>query len=284
MWSLHVVLAGIVYAATLTLFVLSTKLTTAANAIFLQATAPLYLLLLGPLLLSEHFKRRDVIYLLAVALGMFSCFMGRPDATVTAPDPGRGNLLALMCSITWALTLVALRYVERDHSRPGLGMSAWQQAICSHRLRHSRSHCHCRRRRQGSGSRSCTWCVSDRPRICMSDRRDPPSAGSRRVPAPSGRTGPQSSVDLDPAGRVAGLMDDRGRRDHPGGHSAAQPYDHARHGSSPSETRGARRAPRSQRDVVPRQRSRGNKRLRPVSNDVPPTITGAHAYRRSCCG
>ena len=47
-WSLHVVLAGIVYAATLTLFVLSTKLTTAANAIFLQSTAPLYLLLLGP--------------------------------------------------------------------------------------------------------------------------------------------------------------------------------------------------------------------------------------------
>jgi len=35
---------GVVYAATLTLFVLSTKLTTAANAIFLQATAPLYLL------------------------------------------------------------------------------------------------------------------------------------------------------------------------------------------------------------------------------------------------
>jgi drug/metabolite transporter (DMT)-like permease len=29
-----------------------------------------------------------------------------------------------MCSITWALTLVTLRYVERDHSRPGLGMSA----------------------------------------------------------------------------------------------------------------------------------------------------------------
>ena len=32
---------------------LSTKLTTAANAIFLQATAPLYLLLLGPVVLDE---------------------------------------------------------------------------------------------------------------------------------------------------------------------------------------------------------------------------------------
>ena len=60
-WSAQVGLAGVVYAATLTLFVLSTKLTTAANAIFLQSTAPLYLLLLGPLILSEHFKRRDLL-------------------------------------------------------------------------------------------------------------------------------------------------------------------------------------------------------------------------------
>jgi drug/metabolite transporter (DMT)-like permease len=104
--------------------VLSTKLTTAANAIFLQATAPLYVLLLGPLTLGEHFKRRDVVYLIAVALGMLSCFVGRPGATVTAPDPMLGNLLAVACSITWAFTLITLRYVERDRSRPGFGLSA----------------------------------------------------------------------------------------------------------------------------------------------------------------
>jgi DME family drug/metabolite transporter len=123
-WSPSVVLAGSVYAITLTLFVMSTKLTTAANAIFLQSTAPLYVLLLGPLLLGEHFKRRDLVYLLAVALGMAGCFVGRPAATLTAPDPVRGNLLAVVCSITWAFTLIALRHVERDHSRPGFGMSA----------------------------------------------------------------------------------------------------------------------------------------------------------------
>ncbi|HVQ12672.1 MAG TPA: DMT family transporter [Vicinamibacterales bacterium] len=123
-WSLHVVLAALVYAATLTLFVLSTKLTTSANATFLQSAAPLYLLLLGPLLLGERFRRRDAIFLAAIAIGMLSCFIGRPDATATAPDPGRGNLLAVLCGIAWAFTLVALRYVERDHSRPGLGTSA----------------------------------------------------------------------------------------------------------------------------------------------------------------
>jgi drug/metabolite transporter (DMT)-like permease len=47
-WSAHALGAGVVYAAMLTLFVSSTKLTTSANAIFLQSTAPLYLLALAP--------------------------------------------------------------------------------------------------------------------------------------------------------------------------------------------------------------------------------------------
>jgi drug/metabolite transporter (DMT)-like permease len=123
-WSAQVMWAGAVYAATLTLFVMSTKLTTAANAIFLQATAPLYLLLLGPLVLGERFRRRDIVYLLALAVGMVSCFLGQAPATVTAPDPVTGNALGLLCSLVWALTLMALRYIERDHSRPGVGMTA----------------------------------------------------------------------------------------------------------------------------------------------------------------
>jgi drug/metabolite transporter, DME family len=123
-WSRHVGLASTVYAATLTLFVLSTKLTTSASSIFLQSTAPLYLLLLGPLILGEHFRRGDLLYLLAVALGMVCCFAGRPEATTTAPNPVLGNMLGVVCSVTWAFTLVALRYVERDRPQPGLGMSA----------------------------------------------------------------------------------------------------------------------------------------------------------------
>ena len=54
-------MVAVIYAATLILFVNATKLTTAANAIFLQSTAPLYVLLLGPLLLHEHLRRGDLI-------------------------------------------------------------------------------------------------------------------------------------------------------------------------------------------------------------------------------
>jgi drug/metabolite transporter, DME family len=76
--SLPMLATGVVYAATLTLFVLSTKLTTAANAIFLQATAPLYLLVLGPLLLHERFRTRDIVFLVGVAVGLVLCVLGRP--------------------------------------------------------------------------------------------------------------------------------------------------------------------------------------------------------------
>jgi len=115
---------GIVYAATVTLFVLSTKLTTAANAIFLQATAPLYLLLLAPLVLHERFRPRDVAFLLSVAAGLILCVIGQPQPTTTAPDPIKGNLLAVVCSITWALTLLGLRYIQRDQTQTTAGLSA----------------------------------------------------------------------------------------------------------------------------------------------------------------
>jgi drug/metabolite transporter, DME family len=115
---------GVVYAATVTLFVLSTKLTTAANAIFLQATAPLYLLLLAPLVLHERFRLRDMAFLLSVAAGLILCVIGQPEPTTTAPDPIKGNLLAVACSITWALTLLGLRYIQRDQTQTTAGLSA----------------------------------------------------------------------------------------------------------------------------------------------------------------
>jgi DME family drug/metabolite transporter len=122
-WTPQVLGLAVIYACMITLFVNATKLTTAANAIFLQSTAPLYILLLAPLLIGERFRPRDLVYLGAVAIGMVCCFVGRPDASATAPDPATGNLLALLCGVTWALTLLGLRRVERDQPDAGIGIS-----------------------------------------------------------------------------------------------------------------------------------------------------------------
>ena len=77
-WTPQVIGVGVVYACTLTLFVHATRLTTAANAIFLQATAPLYILILSPVLIGERFRPRDLVYFAALATGMVLCFVGQP--------------------------------------------------------------------------------------------------------------------------------------------------------------------------------------------------------------
>ena len=112
-WSWRIAPVGAAYAATLILFVLATRLTTAANAIFLQSTAPLYLLLLGPWLLREPIRRSDIVYILAIAAGMSLFALGAERAVATAPNPHAGNVRALASGLTWALTLAGLRWLSR---------------------------------------------------------------------------------------------------------------------------------------------------------------------------
>jgi drug/metabolite transporter (DMT)-like permease len=68
---------AIAYAGTVTLFVLATKLTTAANAILLQYTAPVHVALFGPWLLGEPSRRRDVAAIAVILGGMALFFMDR---------------------------------------------------------------------------------------------------------------------------------------------------------------------------------------------------------------
>ena len=110
-WSWHVLPVGVAYASTLVLFVSANKLTTSANAIFLQSTAPLYVLLLGPFLLREAIRLRDVAFMVPIALGLTLFFVGADAPVHTAPDPARGNLMGLACGVFWALTVMGLRWL-----------------------------------------------------------------------------------------------------------------------------------------------------------------------------
>ena len=130
-WSRRLVPVALAYASTLTLFVLANKLTTAANAVFLQSTAPLYLLLLGPLLLHERIRRSDLVLISAVALGMGLFFVGRQPALLTAPNPLHGNVLAAVSGVTWALTVVGLRWLSgRAGASPAAAVLAGNVMVC----------------------------------------------------------------------------------------------------------------------------------------------------------
>jgi DME family drug/metabolite transporter len=110
-WTGRALVVGVAYAATLTLFVLANRLTTAANTIYLQSTAPLYLALLAPWLLKEPTRRQDIAFMAAVGLGLALFFVGVDAPAETAPDPLRGNMLALASGLFWALTVCGLRWM-----------------------------------------------------------------------------------------------------------------------------------------------------------------------------
>jgi drug/metabolite transporter, DME family len=123
-WRPRALLVGVAYAATLVLFVSANKLTTAANTIFLQSTAPMYLLFLGPWLLDERVRRSDFVRTAFLALGLLLLFLGGQAPQLTAPRPLAGNLLAAASGVCWALTLVGLRWLGRDEEQNGLGGGA----------------------------------------------------------------------------------------------------------------------------------------------------------------
>lgn len=123
-WSFRTWLVSIGYAGTMILFVLATKLTTAANAIFLQSTSPLYLALLSPLLLKEPLRRRDLLFMTALGAGLSLFFLGAEPAQTTAPDPLKGNILAAASGVCWALTVLGLRWIALSEAGTESGSGA----------------------------------------------------------------------------------------------------------------------------------------------------------------
>lgn len=108
--------AALSYAATLVCFVTANKLTTAAAAIFLQSTAPVWVLLLAPVLLGERMRARDLPYVGVAAGGLALVFLGSRDAVATAPRPALGNAIALVSGLTYALLMITLRRLARAGS------------------------------------------------------------------------------------------------------------------------------------------------------------------------
>jgi drug/metabolite transporter (DMT)-like permease len=118
-WTRWTWIVGAGYASTMLLFVIANKLTTSANTIFLQSTAPLYVLLLGPWLLRERNRASDFLIMAILVAGLCLFFVGHENPWRTAPDPFRGNLLACISGVSWALTIMGMRLLGRErHDTP----------------------------------------------------------------------------------------------------------------------------------------------------------------------
>lgn len=103
-WSAPQLAGAVAYATTMLLFVSATKMTTAANAILLQYTMPVYTALFGAWLLREKVTPRDWAAITIVLGGMALFFFDRLSTGGMI-----GNIMAILSGVTFALIIIFMR-------------------------------------------------------------------------------------------------------------------------------------------------------------------------------
>ena len=99
------------YAGCLTTFVIANKWTTAANAIFLQYSGIVWVLILSPWLLREKRHKQDIIAVTAALMGMALFFVGRFEAKGLA-----GSMVATLSGVFFAGIFISLRFARNGGS------------------------------------------------------------------------------------------------------------------------------------------------------------------------
>src|SRR5690349_16566200 len=107
------IVTSIIYAVLLFLFVWATKHTTAANAIFLQYTAPIYILIFAPFIIGERFHLRDLATIIFCIAGMSLFFVGKLELS-----DYWGNAAALCSGIFLGLYIMLLRHPRSKELNP----------------------------------------------------------------------------------------------------------------------------------------------------------------------
>lgn len=118
-----ILLAALFYAGTLSCFVYANKNTTAANAIFLQYTAPVYILIFAPFILKEKFRVTDLFTVIACLVGM-SLFFLEPQNSENqfAQNVFAGNIAGLIAGVCLGLYFILLRHPRLMKFNPALSV------------------------------------------------------------------------------------------------------------------------------------------------------------------
>ncbi|MCR5605378.1 MAG: DMT family transporter [Treponema sp.] len=109
--TLYLWLGSLSYAATSLLFVFSNRLTTAANAILLEYTNPLWIIVFSPYLLGEKTNKSDYITIIGVIFGMILFFADELIAGFKYMNKTAmlGNFIAVLSGISMAFSTMFLR-------------------------------------------------------------------------------------------------------------------------------------------------------------------------------
>lgn len=102
-------LGACTYASLLIFFVTANKLTTSANAILLQFTAPIWVLLFSKFFLNEKIKNHDIVTIVFVMFGMFLFFFGDLKSGNRI-----GNFIAILSGVSMAGMVIFLKLLHDD--------------------------------------------------------------------------------------------------------------------------------------------------------------------------
>ncbi|NTW49998.1 MAG: EamA family transporter [Chlorobiales bacterium] len=121
------IISSLCYAATLILFVLATKLTTAANAILLQYTAPIYILILGRWILGERVTWLHIVTVAASFAGMAIFFFDK-----LSPEGYTGNICAVLSGLGFGIFTLLLRKKRHEHPIDAVVLgNGWILLVCA---------------------------------------------------------------------------------------------------------------------------------------------------------
>lgn len=109
------ILNSFFYAATLIFYVIAMKTTTAANAIFLQSTAPIYVLIFEPILNKTNWEKANIITIAVCFFGMILFFVGGLE-----PGQLEGNIFGLASGIVFAALFLGLKKNDNKYQQSSI--------------------------------------------------------------------------------------------------------------------------------------------------------------------
>lgn len=107
--SLHTLIASICYVLLSIFFVTATKLTTAANAIILQYTSPIFVILLSILLFKKLPSKKQILTIIIAFSGVILFFIDE-----VSPGAMVGNILAILAGVAYSGVFIFNSYEDAD--------------------------------------------------------------------------------------------------------------------------------------------------------------------------
>lgn len=104
-------IGAVFYASTVILFVVANKMTTAANVIFLQYTAPVWVALFSGWILKEKVRRLDWLVIFFVMIGMVLFFVGDLEVGQMI-----GNVLGVFSGVAFASVIILMKMQEKSEA------------------------------------------------------------------------------------------------------------------------------------------------------------------------